>query len=244
MKIICFIEETKNEAFYRQVIKEGCPEAEVLLFRKGKDALASSLLQPADLLLADLCIRRRTGSQDAGFLFLETFRRNPLQKYTPLIIVSDVDDEELYSYSQLHSYACFTKPLNRGIFRTEVGGLIRYHAAERERVLRNLLNPTCSFLTKEGVLMAREEEIVRFELHSKYGLVVLEGKAYSVNAGHLRTERKLLESRWFLQCNRSDFVNIRYVRRVDREKVILEPCGEAVYLSEQGRKNFRQWFKR
>ena len=240
LNALIYTEDDRNTDFYQEVIRAGSPDAEIQISRKPRDALGITLEKQVELVIADIQATRGKNTDFSGLRFLDCFRSNPNNRYVFLVIVSDLYDEKLHFYQQLKCFDYFQKPLNRPWFHEKVSDLSRYLDKQHQKLYRDI-EQLHYFRYGQSFYPVREKDLVRFELHTRDGLVVTMEEEIKVDVTQVRKNLELLQSENILQCSRSDYVNTGFIRQVDRDKVKLDKEKGEIILSPSGKKNIMRW---
>ncbi len=244
MRGLLYATDQQYVSFYRSFIREIRPDAQFVFCRKASEASQIILKERVDLILADLKIITRKGMDTSGLHFLNGVRNVRGYYLVPVVLVADVDDEGPFLKEDVHCYEFFRKPLNQEAFREKIGPLLRY--ADEGRISPDI-RALHFFRKRKCLYPVSEEELVRFELHSHNGLIVTLQDSYDVDIASLRKDEELLSSLAFLQVSRCDYVNKKYIQKIEQDKIVLKNDMGEVFLTDTGRENvkrFREDLKR
>lgn len=92
--------------------------------------------------------------------------------------------------------------------------------------------------TREGILRVTASDILYIEKNGDF-LVFHNGKDFVQARGSIRDMKEKLRETSFAECNAGCLINMNYVRRIEKESVILT-TGERLPLSRRLKKSFTQ----
>lgn len=181
----------------------------VYAFDNVKDAYECALEKTIDLFLVDVILNSKRPGDSSGLRFVENIRQVGRYGLVPVIIVTSLGDERLYSYEKLHCYGFIEKP-----FRNE---RVMQLAEEALRCSETEHRTKTLFFRQDGIILAVErEEIVYAE--SINHVLNIHTSREDVMHIHYETIKKFLEeadSNDFVQCSRNTVVNMRFVQNID-----------------------------
>ena len=233
MNVLVYLMNEKNREYYTATIHENSPGARIYWCTRAVEAMNLLFSIRMDIVIADLLIRKEEGVDSEGLRLLEHLRRIEDYVLLPILIVAEMEDVRFHAYHRLHSYAYFQTPLNKDEFRTVLRRLvigIEWNLRRQETMEKRLY-----FRKNSELYIVEERELVRFETHSHSGHVVTVGTEFDVDIRSLRGN-KMLSSGCFVRCSRCDYVNPRFIKKVDRKKVILRDELGVIYLTSSGRR--------
>lgn len=188
--------------------------------KSGNDAYKYMLRTTIDVFVMDILLDADQYGDTSGIRVAEHIREIERYIFTPIVFVTAVKNSELYAYQKLHCMGYIKKP---------------YDKEELERVFRYVLR----FKTKRN-----SERTIIFRNRSLFYPVILNEIVYIESIMHqmyvhlrdgseiavpYRTCKKLLEEMdldCFIQCNRSQLLNKKYVSCVNVSKnEITMRCG-------------------
>ncbi len=241
--ILMYLEDEGYLSFFKEVFEEGSTGVKLSVCHEPEEVMMLAAKERVDLLVADLKMVKGGRTSFKGFLFLDRFRRQPEYRFTYLLVIADLEDEKYHGYNRLHCYGYFTKPLNEKLFRSEVIPLCGYL-----EILRTLLekaeDPIHCFRRRNEILVFRESEMVRFEIHKKHGHIVTLDGEYDVAVEPIREDDGLVCSERFIRYGRYDYVNTEYIRGMRGGRLLLYGNLGEIYYTPLGKKNLEQYFSR
>lgn len=232
MKIMYYSEDGEYEQLCNNVVKRASRNAKLYLCHDLATAGKTLMLDRMDIAIFNLRIRRNKNVDQEGMRFLEYLRRMPGYALTPVLILMDMEDDRFYTYNRLHAYACYQKPLNEKLFYGDVTKLVR--ETERQSGYPDEESTVHCFRKRNELYVVWEEELVRVEKTHDSGLVVTTEGEYDVDVRSLRRDSQLFYSGRFIRCSRTNYVNPRFIRKVDRDYIRLRDAYGDVKLSKRG----------
>ena len=240
LNALIYLEQKRYMKVYEEVIGGRSDNTRIIFSSDPREALYIAASWKPGLMVADLQSVRKGDISFPGFTFLNLIRGQEGCRYTPLIVVSDLEDERYFAYNRLHCHAYFPKPLNKELFYSEVGDLCDFLRRDKIPGAEQLH----FFRRKKGVIILRNDELIRYELHRKEGLLVTQEASFPVSAELIRKDGSLRDPKLFIRCNRSDYVNASYIREWTKDEVVLSHRMGRIELSEGGQRRIREYMKR
>ena len=232
MKIMYYSPDEQYEKLCIDAVRKVSKSAKIYICHSLAAAGKKLMMDRMDIVIFNLHIRRKDDVDQEGIRFLDRLRRVPGYALTPIMILMDLEDVYYHTYNRLHAYACYRKPLNEAVFSGDMTELVR--ETERNAGTSEWENTIHCFRKNEELYMVLEEEVVRVEKTHDKGLVVTTEREYDVDVRALRKDSRLFYSGHFIRCSRTNYVNPKYIRKVDRDCVKLEDKYGEVKLTETG----------
>ena len=232
MKILYHSEDGEYEKLCVNVVRKVCSNAKIYICHDLATAGKTLMLDRMDIVIFNLNLRRNRSLDQDGMRFLEYLRRMPGYALTPMLVLLDMEDARFYTYNRLHAYACYQKPLNEKLFHLDVKKLVR--EKDRQSGYPDEDSVVHCFRKRDELYVVREEELVRVEKTRDSGLVVTTEREYDVDVRSLRRDTQLFYSGRFIRCSRTNYVNPRYIRKVDRNCIRLRDEYGDIKPSKRG----------
>ena len=175
----------------------------------SSEAYKTLLEHKIDTFICGFSGRQRRDVMESVYRFIAAVRTVPQYCFTPVILVSNMEDPGNYCYRELHCFDVFEYP---------------FYA---ERFLRSLQNALCfhRHRNEEGMLYVKEENVLYPIRCSQIGYVqssnhIMELSLQNGSKRRLRyvTMRQLLDAAdvgFLLQCARSVIINTNYIQCID-----------------------------
>ena len=235
MNGLIFATDRKYVHFYREKIREACPDTRLIVCCSVPEVKMSLDRKSTAFLLADFNIATPDGPDREGMQFLYDLRNGTEFRYLPLVVITDLEDEKYFAYNRLHCFAYFRKPLNKDLFLQDVIPFLQ-HSVDGTKWKEQI---ECLHIIKKRreAYYVPECEMVRFEMHSPKGYIITMDDEIEIDVKNMKGMTGLLSSKRFVQCSRADYVNMDFIRRVGSRTVELQGKFGEVTLSEERRQD-------
>ena len=211
--------------------------AEVILCKTKEEAWIRSMLNEVDVFIVELMLNEDDRYHLSGLDFLVEIRRTKRYKYTPTIICTKIDDQKFFSYPKLHCFQYMEKPPREEAL-LECSDYLRYidyikrHFNDMEHII--------CIRNHRGFFCIDEREIIRMEIHKNYAILVSEDETLEVDVRLANSIKLELVKYGWIQCNRSDYVNRRYIMTYYRGFITLKKGGGNIQVTDLGKKELFQ----
>lgn len=191
-----------------------------------KEAYACALEGDIDLFIIDVILKPEDQEDTSGLKFVESIRGVTRYEFTPVIILTCLEDLRSYSYENLHCYAFIEKPFSRERLKKTIEECLRSpRMPERARTL---------YYRKEGAILAVQREDIMYATSIRHSIHIHTSKKDTIAIPYLTVKKFLADvnSRDFMQCSRSTVVNKKYISSVDltRRKIWLGDGDKSVEI--------------
>ena len=188
----------------------------VFSYDNVKDAYQCAMEYEIDLFLIDIILDRSCPGDSSGLKFVDNIRKVGHYGLTPVIFVTSLQDEKLYTYEKLHCYSFIEKPFDPGRFKKLVGECLS--VPDRRKKGKTI------YLRKEGIIFAVErEDIVYAEcVNHRMNIYTKNKDMLSVSYLTLKGFLEQLDSSDMIQCSRNRIVNKVFVHNVDITNRIIQ----------------------
>lgn len=172
------------------------------------EAYDVALVYHIDLFIVDIILNTECTGDVSGITFVDRIRKIERYRYSPVIIVSTLEDPKLMAYSELHCYSYLEKPISeeraKRIFK-EALKIPQMHQENEYIYFRN-----------DGILyMLEKENIIYIENANRKTTVYTKDDEFQVAYKSCAQLLKELDSENFIQCNRNVVVNKKYIETLD-----------------------------
>ena len=242
MRGLIYVTDQTYVEFYRTLVRQNCPKTQLVLCDSIKDARNAMLERHMDFFLADFVVVRNKGMDISGFRFLESVRSVTEYRFTPIFLVTDMADERLFAYNRLHCYCYYQRPLCMNLFREDLIPYLSYLEKNSGKEKRE--EQVYFFRNRTALYTVSESELVMFKMQTRRGTVYTTDGSFEADVRVLRNCKELTGSDHFVKCNRECYVNPDFIRRVDRDQVVLKRNFGTVRLTECGKKNLERKMKK
>lgn len=188
-------------------------------FNNVKDAYQCAMERTIDLFLIDIILDTSCPGDVSGMTFVENIRKAGSYGFTPVIIITSLEDSRLYAYEKLHCYRYIEKPFDEGQVRQIVTQCLKY--SEDVNETKTL------FFRRDGIILAVEREDITYAECCDHIMYMHTRQEDILNIPYI-TLKKLLEeidSRDFIQCSRNTIINKKFIQNVDLPNRMIKLKG-------------------
>lgn len=210
MKNILIVEDNMvtlnklSEAIYREI----GGAIHVFKAMTVEEAYIILLNNRIDVFIIDIILNTRVLGDTSGIKLASKIRKNKEYLFTPLIFITALADPELYAYRELHSFGYLEKPFSM----SEAIRLIRLALQSPVTVDEEKL----VYFRKDGILYAVQiNQVVYLQVRNHIMEIYMLNDKLNIPYITIKQFLKEVDSRLFLQCNRSTLVNKKYIKYVD-----------------------------
>ena len=210
MKKVLILEDNADMLKYLfDIVQKVNVKTSVFSFDNVVSAYQCALKRTIDLFIIDLILDMHRPGDTSGLNFVEDIRRLKCYGFTPVIIVTALQDEKLVTYEKLHCYSFVEKPFDEDRLKEVIEEALAFPGTGNgTKILK---------FRKEGIILAVDREHIVYvesinhilHIHTIYGDVMQ--IPYKTIKGFLEEA----DSNDFLQCSRSTVINRRFVHNVD-----------------------------
>lgn len=193
-----------------------------------------------DLFVVDIILNTKKFADISGLKFIENIRSIDKYKFTPVIVITSLEDPRLYIYSHLHCFRYFEKPYDKEEFKYSVIEALEYKTLKKTKEFYSYKDDGMinSVKTKNIVYFQTVERITRIQCKSGNVLYT----PYKSNKNIILE----LNSEKFLRCSNNTIVNMDFIKGIDvaNSYVILENDFGVLNMGPRIKKKFLQDFLR
>lgn len=210
MKNILIVEDNKVtlNKLSAAIYKEIGGEINVYEAMTVEEAYVVLLENRIDVFIIDIILNTRISGDTSGIKLANKIRKNKEYLFTPIIFITALADPQLYAYRELHSFGYLEKPFSMN----EAIRLIRLAlqspvAVDEEKLI---------YFRKDGILYAvQTSKVIYLQVRNHIMEIYMLNDELKIPYITIKQFLKEVDSRSFLQCNRSTLVNKKYIRYVD-----------------------------
>ncbi len=160
------------------------------------------------LFIIDIILQPEKLYDVQGLEFIQAIRGHKKYEFTPIIIVTSLQDPKLYSYSKLHCYAYIEKPFKPEQIKLVVKEALNFPKQET----RNQL----AFFRKDGIVYVKAvKDIICIECSRREAKIHCLEEILEIPYMTCESIMRALDSDDFIQCSRYSVVNKRYIEMID-----------------------------
>lgn len=209
MKVVLIVEDNvRSMEMLTQIVKNVDESLVVKCVADADSAYAAAMEYDVDLFLVDIILKPKDSADVSGIRFADNIRMLKKYQYTPIVIITSLEDPKLYAYSDIHCFSYIEKP---------------YDIEKISQVIRDALDVPKRkndndniFFRKDGILYKKNlSEIIYIEncrdkriVHSINDDLELSYKSCKAILAELKSDK-------FIQCSRYTIVNKDYIESVD-----------------------------
>lgn len=240
MKKVLIVEDNADTLQYlKKLVFEVDGESEVFLADNIKDALEYTVTRKIDLFLVDIILNPGDRNDMSGFLLIDNIRQLERYQFTPVIIVSALEDSRQYAYEHLHCFGYVEKPFHESNIKYLVSAALEFH---RETGRREML-----YYRQDGVIYGvPKADIIYAELVKRQICIYTKKGKFHVR---YRTIKRLLDEMGdpdILQCNRNTIVNSHFVSNIDIPNGMLQLMNidRSIEIGGTFKKSIKEFYKK
>ncbi len=175
-----------------------------------EEAYKYALDETIDLFLVDIILNPLVQQDVSGIQFVEKLRQMEQYKYTPVIFITSLIDQQMNAFHKLHCFDYIEKPFKDEIVYEKLKAALGM-PLQRPKYDMNFI------YRKDGILyMLNTEQIVCAEVVRRRMHVYTVDDEVVIPYKTVKDMLKELPREYFIQCNRGALVNRKYIDVVDR----------------------------
>lgn len=185
-----------------------------------RDAYQCAAEKTLDLFIVDIILDRSQTNDSSGLKFIEHIRQIKHYSFTPVIVVTALEDSRLYTYEKLHCYGFVEKPFDEDHLKRLAEEALRFPGINEKR--------KTLYFRKDGIIQAVERESIVYVESINHVLHIHTNRKDVMRIPYM-TIAKLIEeadSNDFIQCSRNTVINKRYIHNLDITNRIIQLKGE------------------
>ena len=239
MRKILILEDREDEQqIIADIIATIDRQTEVFRCADTKEAYVCALEGEIDLFIVDVILKPEQQEDTSGLRFIESIRGVTRYEFTPVIILTCLEDLKSYSYTNLHCYAFIEKPFSADYLRKTISECLRSPKLPDQD--RNL------YYRKDGAILAIHRSEIVYAVSIMHSLHIYTSKRDSIPVPYLTVKQFLIDaqSSQFLQVSRNTVVNMQYVGSVDlvRRRITLKGMEKPVEIGGKFLAQMREIF--
>lgn len=207
--VLIFEDKETVRLLVKKLVHEVDPTANVFLTEEISQAYALLMNKRIDLFLVDIILDTSNSSDVSGLKYVAQLRKIEQYAFTPVIIISTLEDQELHSYRNLHCYGYVEKPFDPDEVKKLLSDALKYQ--------HNRTDGEMLFFRSDGIYHAVEKDKVVYAESINHVLHIHTAEKDVMKIPYV-TLKKLMEemdSEDVFQCSRNTVVNKRYICNVD-----------------------------
>lgn len=221
----------------RKIIQQIDDSIKIYSVDNIRDAFAHSMEGDIDLFLIDIVLNPKNPADISGLTFAEDIRSIEKYKFSPIIVISSLEDPRLYAYSQIHCYRYIEKPFDSADTKKTIKEALQYkkHTPNKEKYIYR----------KGGILYSVNlEDVIYIKTQKK--TVTMHTEKENIIIPYIPVAKLIneLNHKNFIQCNRACIVNKKYVESIDivNRYIKIKKEIEYIEIGTSIKKNFLRKF--
>ena len=181
-----------------------------------KDAYLYTMERDIDLFIVDVILEPHNPGDSSGLKFVERLRSIDKYMFTPVIVVTSLEDAKLYTYEKLHCYSFVEKPFDSQRLKELIRQCLKYSNCND--------TPKNLYFRKDGIILSVNREDIVYANCQKHILNIYTRQGDQLNIPYV-TLKKFLEeadSTSIIQCSRNTAVNKNFIHNVDIPNQIIQ----------------------
>ncbi len=214
-KVLIVEDDASSMEMLARLIEEVNPSS--IIFRATKAAEVYRIIHEnlIDLFLLDIILNTKDASDLTGINIAEEIRTIDKYKFTPIIFITSLEDPEMYSYKELHSFKYIEKPIHINETKQVISEAIEYKTMPVKEKVLHFRKGGIIYTVKENDIIYMESRLHLLRVYTKNEYLEI---PYKTCKGML----SVLDSELFVQCSKSVIVNREYIKNVDTVNRYIE----------------------
>lgn len=240
MKKILILEDNKvTMEHLASLISELEVESSLFQCDNIKDAYQYALERDIDLFVVDIILEPRNPGDSSGLKFVDSIRKIEKYIFTPVIIVTSLEDEKLYTYEKLHCYSFVEKPFDPKKMKELIRQCLKFSA--------NHQTSKTLYFRKDGIILSVNREDIVYVSCENHILNIHTKQGDVLSVPYITLKKFLAEadSTDLVQCSRNTIINKNFIHNVDipNQMIQLKNYMGSVDIGIMYKKYFRELFK-
>lgn len=240
MKKVLILEDNLVTLEYiASLIKEIDENNSIYACHEVKDACQCALEKKIDLFIIDIILDTSRPGDSSGLKFVDDIRKFEKYAFTPVIFVTSLADERMYTYEKLHCYSFVEKPFDPTRLKALIMQCLKFPSVEKKY--------KTMYFRKDGIILAADrEDIVYVEcINHILNIHTIQGDLLSIPYVTLKKFLSDVDSDDFIQCSRSAVINRDYILNIDITNRVIQLKNEmgTVEIGIMYKKGLREIFK-
>lgn len=185
-------------------------------FDNVKDAYQCAIEKAIDLFIIDIILDTSKPGDASGLNFVENIRNINRYAFVPIIFVSSLEDEKLYTYENLHCYRFMEKPFDDNQLKQLVNQCLRF--PETQNATKTL------YFRKNGIILAVERDDIVYAESANHIMNIQTKRGGMFRVPYITLKKLLqdIDDSDFIQCSRSVIINKKFIRNVDVPNGVIQ----------------------
>lgn len=209
-KAVLIVEDEEQQLnILLRLVRNVNQTADIYLARNAAEAYRTLMERTIDVFVVDIILEPEKPGDTSGFQLIDRLRKIPKYMFTPVIVVSALEDPTFYAYTELNCLGYIEKPYDPKRIAELLQKALCYTTCRNEETTINF--------RKSGILYPlRIKDIVYLE--SRNHIIYVHMVSGSCLKAPYKTCKQILKEAdgdSLVQCSRSTLINRNYVLIVD-----------------------------
>lgn len=199
------------------------------------EACKIAMTQEIELFIVDIVLDTSVPGDVSGIEFVDRIRKIASYKYVPVVILAPLEDPKFFVFNHLHCYSYLEKPVDIDTMKKVLKEALEVPVIRYEKEY--------AFFRKDGILYSiLKSDILYIETANRKNRIVCRKEQLYVAYKSCKRFLEELDSKRFVQCNRSTIVNKKHIKAVDyvNRYIYLKESGTVLELGVSIKKRFLQ----
>ncbi len=238
-KVLILEDNVESLEMLSDIVKGISRDIEILKF-SSMDGIYTAIMENViDVFLTDIVINADEPGDVSGIKFIDNVRKMSQYAFTPVIFTSSLDDPEMYTYRELHSYSYIEKPYEPERVRKIVEQALQFNTPfDEDKQL---------FFKCAGLIYSIKCSDIIYAKSIKHKMCFhrKDGKEIIIPYKSCKQVLEEADYRKFVQCNRSVIFNVDYIEYIDvtNNCVKLERVEELIEIGVTFKKRISELVK-
>lgn len=201
------------------------------------EAYKIAMTKRMELFIVDIVLDSKIPGDVYGIEFVDRIRRIEHYKYVPVVMMSSLEDLKFVVFNHLHCYGYLEKPIDMDSMKSILRDALEVPVIHHEKEY--------AYFRKDGILYSiLKDDILYIETANRKNRITCKKEQIDVMYKSCKKSLEDLDSKQFIQCNRSTIVNKRCIKSVDcvNRYILLNECETILELGANMKKKFLQEF--
>jgi DNA-binding LytR/AlgR family response regulator len=216
------------------VIREINRQVRVYSAETEEDALLMLMQKEINIVIVDVVSRPDYYGDISGLKFIEQIRKIERYRYTPIIILTNLEDPGKYIINEFHCFGLLEKPIAMDLFKKIVKDALSIPIPKKRG--RNI------FFKQDGILCAlNADKIIYIENRERILLIHTIEETVMIKYETAKRFLKKIRDERFVQCSRQAIINVDYIKEIDfvNRYVTLKEINKMVEIGSGMKNKFR-----
>lgn len=191
------------------LVSEAAQDVKVFATDNVADAYAYAAEQTIDVFMTDIILEPNKPEDTSGLEFVESIRQMEHYFFAPVIMITSLDSQRMYSYEELHCFGYITKPFEPKKIKELLQQALKFPGNSKEKKKLHF--------RKNGIVIPVECESIVYVECIHHVLYIHMKSREILEVPYITLKQFLIdaEGTGLIQCNRNTVINTDYVGNID-----------------------------